>query len=191
MEFIECCEKVLKLLLCNDRFLFLLLSFKISQDSAEDVEEEGALAKVSGSVSPSFSEAVEEDLAIRKAESESFSLDDLKDQPSSPKGEETPPENITGSDLKCAASGEEKEVTSLGDGQCDSATPVQPLPETENSDSASITSGTEPKRIAYPQIVKEGRRFNIDLISKVGNSLTISFFTNLSLFLILKISVLH
>lgn len=45
--------------------------------------------------------------------------------------------------------------------------------EMENHDSALVTEATvEPKKITYPQIVKEGRRFNIDLISKVGNELS-------------------
>ncbi|XP_066496067.1 rab proteins geranylgeranyltransferase component A 1 [Tiliqua scincoides] len=137
-----------------------------SQDSAEDVEEEGALAKVSVSVSLSLSEAAEEDSAVHKAESESFSLND---QPSETIGEETSPESVTGSDPKCATIRDDEEVISLGDGHCDSVAPVQPVTETENSDSASITAPAtaEPKRIAYPQIVKEGRRFNIDLISKL------------------------
>ncbi|KAJ6663311.1 hypothetical protein lerEdw1_010447 [Lerista edwardsae] len=137
-----------------------------SQGSAEDVEEDGALAKVSGSVSSTFVEDAEEDLGFHKAESESFSL---TDQPSGTVGEETSHETVAESDPECTAHKDDVEVTPLGDRPCDSETPVHPALEPENSDSASITAtaATEPKRVAYPQIVKEGRRFNIDLISKL------------------------
>lgn len=108
----------------------------------------------------------------------------MTDQPSGTVGEETSPESVAESDPDCTAPKDDVEVNPLGDGPFDSETSVQPALALENSDSASITAAaTEPKRIAYPQIVKEGRRFNIDLISKVGNSLTvplkISLFKNL------------
>ncbi|XP_061454516.1 rab proteins geranylgeranyltransferase component A 1 isoform X2 [Rhineura floridana] len=132
-----------------------------SQDPAEDVEEVGALLKVPVSAAAASSEVVDEVCATPEAESECFPL---TDQTSGTKSEETFPN----SDREYTAVKDGVEVTSLGEVLCDNATSGQSVSEIENNESASVTeSAVEPRTITYSQIVKEGRRFNIDLISKL------------------------
>ncbi|KAH0630971.1 hypothetical protein JD844_004401 [Phrynosoma platyrhinos] len=136
-----------------------------SQDSPEDVEEAGALPKMSALVTSASSEIVEEVSAALEADKETLPSED---QSLGANGEETCPESIAQYDPDCTADKDSVEVTSPGEKCCDSATPDQLVSETENSESASLTEATvEPKKITYSQIVKEGRRFNIDLISKL------------------------
>ncbi|XP_054852758.1 rab proteins geranylgeranyltransferase component A 1 isoform X2 [Eublepharis macularius] len=134
-----------------------------SQDSVEDVEEAGALPKHSTSVIPTSSEVLEE--ASATTEEECVPLDG---QSSGVKGEETSPESPSENNAKCPDDHNSVEVTSLGEKHSDDVTSDQSVSGTENEESTSIMDATaEPKKITYSQIVKEGRRFNIDLISKL------------------------
>ncbi|XP_053130057.1 rab proteins geranylgeranyltransferase component A 1 isoform X2 [Hemicordylus capensis] len=135
-----------------------------SQDSAEDVEEAGALQNLSALVT-SASEAEEEGSAISEAGCESCPSED---QSSGTKGEEMSPDSVAGSDQECAAAQNGIQATSLGEKLGDSPTSDQSVLEMGNQESASLVEAAgEPKKITYAQIVKEGRRFNIDLISKL------------------------
>uniref|UniRef100_A0A670K947 Rab proteins geranylgeranyltransferase component A n=1 Tax=Podarcis muralis TaxID=64176 RepID=A0A670K947_PODMU len=136
-----------------------------SQDLAEDVEEAGALPKAPASVASASSEVIEEVSGTPEAEEKCFPLED---RPSGTKDEETFPDSAAGSEPECTADHEAVEVTSLGEKPCDNVTPGQSVQEVENNEAASIVeAAAEPRKITYSQIVKEGRRFNIDLISKL------------------------
>lgn len=129
--------------------------FFISQDSAEGVEETGALPKL-----PVFGAAGAEGLT---QESEKAHSAVESAEPESPE-----PEKATGTEPASTGEGSDTEITSenasshsvaLGEsagelGQTEAAPPE--------------ASAQEPKKITYSQIVREGRRFNIDLVSKVG-----------------------
>ncbi|KAL8181020.1 UNVERIFIED_CONTAM: hypothetical protein K2H54_044159, partial [Gekko kuhli] len=134
-----------------------------SQDSVEDVEEAGALPKVSASITPASGEVVED--ACTTANADHFPLEG---QSSGDKGEETSPESPAGGNAECAGDIDSIEVTSVGEERSGSITSDLSVSGTGNNESVSITDATaEPKQITYPQIVKEGRRFNIDLTSKL------------------------
>ncbi|XP_034964383.2 rab proteins geranylgeranyltransferase component A 2-like [Zootoca vivipara] len=137
-----------------------------SQDLAEDVEEAGALPKAPASVASASSDVIEEVSGTPEAEEECCPLED---QPSSgTKGEETFPSGAAGSEPECTADHKAVEVTSLGEKPCGNVTPGQSVLEVENNEAASIVeAAVDPIKITYSQIVKEGRRFNIDLISKL------------------------
>ncbi|XP_077163797.1 rab proteins geranylgeranyltransferase component A 1 [Paroedura picta] len=134
-----------------------------SQDSVEDAEEVGALPKLSASVTPAASEVVEE--ACTTTDEEHISLEG---QSSGDKGGEHFPESPAGNSAECAGDSDGVEVTSVGEEHNGNITSDLSVSGIENNESASITDATaEPKQITYPQIVKEGRRFNIDLTSKL------------------------
>ncbi|XP_062997711.1 rab proteins geranylgeranyltransferase component A 1 [Elgaria multicarinata webbii] len=134
-----------------------------SQDSAEDVEEAGALSKFSASVPSASGEVVEEVFTTPEAESECFPSED---QSTESKGEETCPQSVAGNNPERTTETDGVEVTSVEEKLCNDATSNQS--EVENIESASITeAAVEPGKITYSQIVKDGRRFNIDLISKL------------------------
>lgn len=146
----------------------------------EDVEETGALPKPSASVTPASSEVIEE--ACTTTDEQHFPLEG---QSSGDKGGETSPESPAGSSAERVGNSGSVEVTSVGEEHSGNVTSNLSESGMDNNESASITDATaEPKQITYPQIVKEGRRFNIDLTSKVGNSLTF-------LSLLKKIYLLH
>ncbi|KAF7244924.1 Rab proteins geranylgeranyltransferase component A 1 [Varanus komodoensis] len=136
-----------------------------SQDSAEDVEEAGALSKFNASVTSASGEVAVEPFTPPEVGIECCPLED---QPSESKGEETCPKIVAGSDPEHSAGKDGVEVTSVGEIHRDCATSVQSVLEVENNESASVTeAAVESGKITYPQLVKDGRRFNIDLISKL------------------------
>ncbi|KFP90867.1 Rab proteins geranylgeranyltransferase component A 2, partial [Apaloderma vittatum] len=97
------------------------------QDSAEDVEEAGALPKL-----PVFGAAGDHEGAARDA-----------------------------------AEGSGTEIASEGDSSHSSALEEATLESRKAEAASSESSAPEPKKITYSQIVREGRRFNIDLVSKL------------------------
>ncbi|XP_063169769.1 rab proteins geranylgeranyltransferase component A 1 [Candoia aspera] len=134
----------------------------VSQDLTEDVEEAGALPRPSPSTTSAFSKVSEETSPVTEIETGCLPSD------GEAKSEETCLQSVTGSDPECTSDKEATEVTSLEEKYCDSIMPDPSVSETGNNKSESITeAAAEPRKITYPQIVKEGRRFNIDLISKL------------------------
>uniref|UniRef100_A0A8C5RLP4 L-amino-acid oxidase n=1 Tax=Laticauda laticaudata TaxID=8630 RepID=A0A8C5RLP4_LATLA len=135
----------------------------VSQDSAEDVEEAGALPRPSTSVTSACSKDSEETSAVTEVENGGLSSD------GGAKSEENCPQSDPGSDLQGTSDKEDTGGTSLeGIASSDSIAPDSAASETEDDKSEPVPeAAAEPRKITYPQIVKEGRRFNIDLISKL------------------------
>uniref|UniRef100_A0A8D0BNK0 Rab proteins geranylgeranyltransferase component A n=1 Tax=Salvator merianae TaxID=96440 RepID=A0A8D0BNK0_SALMN len=132
----------------------------VDQDSAESVEEAGALPK-----GPAVVEAVEESTATMKAGNECVLPED---QPAEPKGGETVHNSIAGNDPENTTDKGDAKVDSSKEKLCDSVTSDQEVSEAENKEPSSVTEdAVESREITYSQIVREGRRFNIDLISKL------------------------
>ncbi|XP_039187679.1 rab proteins geranylgeranyltransferase component A 1 isoform X1 [Crotalus tigris] len=126
----------------------------VSQGSAEDVEEAGALPRPSASSTSALSEDSEETSAATEIEKGCVSSD------GGAKSEESCPQSDAGSDPQGTSDKTgDAEATSLEVNSSDSIVDnkSEPIPE----------APAEPRKITYPQIVKEGRRFNIDLISKL------------------------
>ncbi|XP_006871371.1 PREDICTED: rab proteins geranylgeranyltransferase component A 1-like [Chrysochloris asiatica] len=126
-----------------------------SQDMCEDVEETGALKKNHASVtSVNYTEA--SDSACLPTEDESLSTLSF----------EIPAEQTTSSNPESAPEGNYAEATEEKENHCSDKTCVQAT--SENVPTAENT-GEQPREniITYSQIVKEGRRFNIDLVSKL------------------------
>ncbi|NXR92113.1 RAE1 geranylgeranyltransferase, partial [Hypocryptadius cinnamomeus] len=123
------------------------------QDSAEGVEEAGALPKL-----PVF--------GAPAAQGESPGL-----QKESPAAEGIP----LGSQESPAAEGDSPEAAAgdgagaaSGSGAAPSMAAGDSAPQTAKTETApSENAAQEPKKITYSQIVREGRRFNIDLVSKL------------------------
>ncbi|XP_025065749.1 rab proteins geranylgeranyltransferase component A 1 isoform X4 [Alligator sinensis] len=130
----------------------------ISQDSAEDIEEAGALSKLPDLGGSDTNETAQQ------SEKGCLALD----KQLGTKGCEMSPETIASNDLECTPEGEDTEVISERESSYDATSGHSTL-ETEKTENASTAevSNLEPKKITYSQIVKEGRRFNIDLVSKV------------------------
>ncbi|XP_004685683.1 PREDICTED: rab proteins geranylgeranyltransferase component A 1 [Condylura cristata] len=130
-----------------------------SQDLHEDVEEAGALQKNHSSVtSANSSEAA--DSACLPTEDESIS----------PTNCENPIEQTPSSNPESALAVNDVEMTKEKENHCDDKTCVQSTSEEEASENVSTAEDTtkQPKKnITYSQIIKEGRRFNIDLVSKL------------------------
>ncbi|XP_012502591.1 PREDICTED: rab proteins geranylgeranyltransferase component A 1 [Propithecus coquereli] len=131
-----------------------------SQDLHEDVEEAGALQKNHASVtSANSTEAA--DSACLPTEDESLSTVSC----------ELPAEQTPSSDPESALEVNDAEATGEKENYCDNKTCVPSTSEEEISENVPITEDTtdQPKknRITYSQIIKEGRRFNIDLVSKL------------------------
>lgn len=84
---------------------------------------------------------------------------------------EISPESVTCNDPESMTERKDAEMTSERENLCD-ATSDQSALETGKTENVSTAEAAalEPKKITYTQIVKEGRRFNIDLVSKVGTS---------------------
>ncbi|KFQ20756.1 Rab proteins geranylgeranyltransferase component A 1, partial [Mesitornis unicolor] len=117
------------------------------QDSAEDVEEAGALPKL-----PVFGAAGAEEQA-QESEKETPPMDSALP--------EAGPEaaSVTkGNDTETTSENESSHSTTVGESTLQ-------LGKTEAA--PSEIPAQEPKKIAYSQIVREGRRFNIDLVSKL------------------------
>ncbi|NWU34873.1 RAE1 geranylgeranyltransferase, partial [Hylia prasina] len=128
------------------------------QDSAEGVEEAGALPKLpvfgapaAQGVSPGLEESpAAKGISLGPEESlaaEGVSPGPEKDNPAVESPEEEP---------------------QTPDGTAPSMASGESTPELANTEAApSENAAEEPKKITYSQIVREGRRFNIDLVSKV------------------------
>ncbi|XP_070808230.1 rab proteins geranylgeranyltransferase component A 1 [Pituophis catenifer annectens] len=134
----------------------------VSQDSAEDVEEAGALPRPSASATSAFSKDSEETSAVTEVENGCLSSD------GGAKSEEICPQSDAGGDPQGTSDEEETGGTSLEGKSSDSIVPDPTALATGDHKSEPVPeAAAEPRKITYPQIVKEGRRFNIDLISKL------------------------
>lgn len=141
-------------------FFFPLLFprvFLISQDSAKDVEEAGALPKL-----PVFG----------ASEAEGVAQDPDKECPplesAVARAESCEPEKAASVDPASTAEGNDTEVNCENESS-HSMSSGESAPDLGKAEAApSEVSAQEPKKIMYSQIVREGRRFNIDLVSKVG-----------------------
>ncbi|NXK96781.1 RAE2 geranylgeranyltransferase, partial [Formicarius rufipectus] len=130
------------------------------QDSAEGVEEAGALPKLpvfgaSGAqgVSPN-SECPAVQSPCPEPESQEPELGTEPEGAMEPQGA-AEPEGAT-------------EGSGAGTSPASETSPGQPTLQPEHTEAApSKTSPQEPKKITYSHIVREGRRFNIDLVSKL------------------------
>uniref|UniRef100_A0A8C7E0I4 Rab proteins geranylgeranyltransferase component A n=1 Tax=Naja naja TaxID=35670 RepID=A0A8C7E0I4_NAJNA len=132
----------------------------VSQDSAEDVEEAGALLRPSASATSACSKDSEETSAVTEVENEGLSSDN------GAKSEEICPQSDPGSDLQ--GTSDAGGTSPEGTASSDSIAPDSTASETGDDKSEPVPeAAAEPRKITYPQIVKEGRRFNIDLISKL------------------------
>lgn len=158
--------------------------FLISQDSAEGVEEAGALPKLpvfgapaAQGVSPGPEKASptaegiplgsEESPAAEGAtpglEKENPAVESPGEEPQSPEAEQPP-----SSEAARAAAGDGAGA-GPGSGAAPSTAAGDPAQQPAKTEAApSENAAQEPKKISYSQIVREGRRFNIDLVSKVG-----------------------
>ncbi|NWY37565.1 RAE1 geranylgeranyltransferase, partial [Sylvia atricapilla] len=146
------------------------------QDSAEGVEEAGALPKL-----PVFGVPAAQGVSPESEESPAAKGISLGSE-GSPAAEEVSPgpekenpavespgeeEQAPGSDPGRAAPGAGAE-TAPGSGAAPSTASGESAPEPAKTEPApSESAAQEPKRITYSQIVREGRRFNIDLVSKL------------------------
>lgn len=131
--------------------------FLISQDSAEDVEEAGALPKL-----PVFGASGAEGVA-QESEKECPPVESAV-----PEVESAEPEEATGTEPASAMEGNDTEITSENESSHSAALGESTLESGKTEAAPSEISAQEPKKITYSQIVREGRRFNIDLVSKVG-----------------------
>uniref|UniRef100_A0A8C5TUY5 Rab proteins geranylgeranyltransferase component A n=1 Tax=Malurus cyaneus samueli TaxID=2593467 RepID=A0A8C5TUY5_9PASS len=112
------------------------------QDSAEGVEEAGALPKL-----PVFGAPAAKGVSVGSEESPA-------EEGVSPGSEESPAAEIP--------------VPESADGTSPSTDSAESAPEPGTTEAApSESAAQEPKKITYSQIVREGRRFNIDLVSKL------------------------
>ncbi|NXT28799.1 RAE1 geranylgeranyltransferase, partial [Syrrhaptes paradoxus] len=126
------------------------------QDSAEGVEEAGALSKL-----PVFGASGAEGVA-QESEKECPGMESAL-----PAAESQEPEKAPGTEPASAMEGNDVEITSEN-GSSQSTALGESTPESGRAEAApSETSAQEPKKITYSQIVREGRRFNIDLVSKL------------------------
>ncbi|XP_054422619.1 rab proteins geranylgeranyltransferase component A 1 [Pteronotus mesoamericanus] len=125
-----------------------------SQDLHEGVEEAGALQKNHALVASATS-----------TEAAGLACPSLEDESSRTASCEGPTEPAPSHDPENALEVNDAEVTGEKENHCDDKTCVLSTSE-ETSDNVP---GAEDRknRITYSQIVKEGRRFNIDLVSKL------------------------
>lgn len=129
----------------------------------EDVEEAGALQKNHASVtSANSTEAA--DYACLPTENESLSTVSC----------EIPIEQTPSSDPESAVEVNDVEGTGEKENHCDDKTCVPSTSEEESSENVpiaeDITEQPKKNRFTYLQIIKEGRKFNIDLLSKVSTN---------------------
>ncbi|NXM92009.1 RAE1 geranylgeranyltransferase, partial [Oenanthe oenanthe] len=138
------------------------------QDSAEGVEEAGALPKLPVFGAPGaqgvsaasqenpaaegISLGSEQSPAAEGSEKENAAAESPGEEPQSPEAEQAP-------GTEPGAAPGDGAGTAPGSG----AAPEPAQTETAPSQNAA----QEPKKITYSQIVREGRRFNIDLVSKL------------------------
>ncbi|XP_053846299.1 rab proteins geranylgeranyltransferase component A 1 isoform X2 [Vidua macroura] len=153
------------------------------QDSAEGVEEAGALPKLpvfgaaaAQGVSPGpekespaaegIPRGSEESPAAEGVspglENENPAVESPAEEPQSPEAEQAP-----GSEAARAAAGDGAGAAP-GSGAAPSRAAGDSAPQPAKTEAApSENAAQEPKKITYSQIVREGRRFNIDLVSKL------------------------
>uniref|UniRef100_A0ABI7W3E9 Rab proteins geranylgeranyltransferase component A n=1 Tax=Felis catus TaxID=9685 RepID=A0ABI7W3E9_FELCA len=131
-----------------------------SQDLHEDVEETGALQKNHASVT-----------SVNPTEGEHSAYLPSEDESSSTVSCQMPTEQTPNSDLESSLEINDVEATGEEEKRCDDKTCVKSASEEETSENVLTTEDTtlQPRknRITYSQIIKEGRRFNIDLVSKL------------------------
>ncbi|XP_010136109.1 PREDICTED: rab proteins geranylgeranyltransferase component A 2-like, partial [Buceros rhinoceros silvestris] len=128
----------------------------VEQDSAEDVEEAGALSKL-----PVFGASGAEGVA-QEPEKEGPPAESVL-----PEVESQEPEKARGPEPASAGEGNDAEITSENDIACSTASGEATLESGKTEAAPSETSAQEPKKITYSHVVREGRRFNIDLVSKL------------------------
>ncbi|NXU74276.1 RAE1 geranylgeranyltransferase, partial [Oreotrochilus melanogaster] len=154
------CEDWRKLILENEEVISLSKKDKTiqhvedfcfdDQDSAEGVEEAGALPKLP-------------DLGASSAEGVAQEPEKEIPQVESTVQESQEPEKAPGTEAVTVTEGNETEITSENESSPSAAADESALElgKTETAPSE------EPKKVTYSQIVREGRRFNIDLVSKL------------------------
>ncbi|XP_035397052.1 rab proteins geranylgeranyltransferase component A 1 [Cygnus atratus] len=160
------CEDWRKLILENEEVISLNKKDKTiehveafcfgDQDSAKDVEEAGALPKL-----PVFGASGAEGVA----------QDPNKERPplesAVARAESWEPEKAASVDPASTAEGNDTEVNCENESS-HSLSSGESAPDLGKAEAApSEVSAQEPKKIMYSQIVREGRRFNIDLVSKL------------------------
>ncbi|XP_054069662.1 rab proteins geranylgeranyltransferase component A 1 isoform X1 [Rissa tridactyla] len=160
------CEDWRKLILENEEVISLSKNVKtiqhvedfcfVDQDSAEDVEEAGALPKL-----PSFGASGADGVA-QESEKECPPVECALQE-----AESSEPEKATGTEPASAMEGKDTEVTSENESSQSTALGESTLQLGKTEAAPSEISAQEPKKITYSQIVREGRRFNIDLVSKL------------------------
>ncbi|KAM9599871.1 rab proteins geranylgeranyltransferase component A 1 [Morphnus guianensis] len=160
------CEDWRKLILENEEVISLSKKDKTiqhvedfcfgDQDSAEDVEEAGALPKL-----PVFGASGAEGVAP-ESEKECPPVESAL-----PEVESAEPEKATGTEPASAMEGNDTEITSENESSQSAALGKSTLESGKTEAAPSEISAQEPKKITYSQIVREGRRFNIDLVSKL------------------------
>lgn len=126
-----------------------------SQDLHKDVEEAGALQKNHAFVTPENSIEAAEAACLPTAD-ESFSTQSC----------ETPAEQTQRSDPESSVEVNDAETA----GEKENLSDDKPSEEETSENVPNVQDNTEPpkkNRITYSQIIKEGRRFNIDLVSKL------------------------
>ncbi|NXF32499.1 RAE2 geranylgeranyltransferase, partial [Nyctibius bracteatus] len=157
------CEDWRKLILENEEVISLSKKDKTiqhvedfcfgDQDSAEDVEEAGALPKL-----PVFGASGAEGVA-QESDKECPAME------SALEAESREPAEAAGTEPTSAVEGNDTEMSSGNESSPSTAESALELGKTEAA--PSEISAQEPKKITYSQIVREGRRFNIDLVSKL------------------------
>ncbi|KFV52340.1 Rab proteins geranylgeranyltransferase component A 1, partial [Tyto alba] len=160
------CEDWKKLILENEEVISLIKNDKTIQhvedfcfgdrDSAEDVEEAGALPKL-----PVFGASGAEGIA-QELEKECPPVENAL-----PEVESCEPNKATGTEPASAMEGHNAEITSENESSQSTALGKSTLELDKTEAAPSEISAQEPKKITYSQIVREGRRFNIDLVSKL------------------------
>ncbi|NXQ61814.1 RAE1 geranylgeranyltransferase, partial [Anthoscopus minutus] len=151
------------------------------QDSAEGVEEAGALPKLpvfgapaAQGVSPGSETESPAAEGISLGSEESPAAEGLspgleKENPAveSPGEEPETPEQALGAEAAGAAPGAEAGAAP-GSGAAPSTASGESAPSPATTEAVPPKGAAqEPKKITYSQIVREGRRFNIDLVSKL------------------------
>ncbi|KAB1253089.1 Rab proteins geranylgeranyltransferase component A 1, partial [Camelus dromedarius] len=131
-----------------------------SQDLHEDVEEAGALQKNHATVT-----------SVNSTEAADPACLPIADESLSTVSCEMPTEPTPSSNPESAREVNDVEAAGEKENPCDEKTCVLSTSEEETRKNVPTTEDTaeQPKknRITYSQIVKEGRRFNIDLVSKL------------------------
>ncbi|XP_068871153.1 rab proteins geranylgeranyltransferase component A 1 [Aphelocoma coerulescens] len=140
------------------------------QDSAEGVEEAGALPKLPVFGTPA-AEGVSPGSEKESPAAEGISAGSGKESPAaeSPGVEPQTPEpgQALGTEAARAAPGDGA-GTAPGSAAAPSTASGESAPEPAKMEAAPTESAAqEPKKITYSQIVRDGRRFNIDLVSKL------------------------